>query len=93
MSENREGKALDKIAKVAYKLDNDLEDIKKMKKEEPEKEHDLVVWMTEKKALHEIKKILHEVEHYENYDDEAYAAEAAYMSTYYARNSYWNNMM
>lgn len=92
-SKNREEKALDKISKIAYKLDSDLEKIKKMKQEESDKNHEMVVWMTEKKALHEIKKILHEVEHYEDFDEEVFAAEAAYMSTYLQEESYWNTLM
>lgn len=91
--QNREQKALKKIAQITYKLDDDLNNIKRMKEEEPKKEHDLAVWVTEKKALHEIKKILHEVGHYENYDEAAYATEAAYLSTYLTRESYFNGMM
>ncbi|MHC5268711.1 hypothetical protein ACYSNO_05915 [Enterococcus sp. LJL98] len=90
---NREQKALDQIAKVAAKLDKDLEEIKRKKKEEPERSHDLIIWLKEKKALHQIKKILHDVSHYENFDEESFAAEEAYMNAYWMERSDWNQLM
>nr|WP_187147183.1 hypothetical protein [Enterococcus faecium] len=37
--------------------------------ENPEKKHNLKKWLVERKAIHEIKKVLHEADKYEKYDE------------------------
>lgn len=66
--ENKEEKVLDKIVAAVNKLDKDLNELDTIS-ENPEKSHKLKKWLVERKAIHEIKKILHEAEKYEKYDE------------------------
>lgn len=66
--EHKEEKTLDKIIATVNKLDKELDELD-MLSENPEKKHNLKKWLVERKAIHEIKKILHEAGKYEKYDE------------------------
>lgn len=66
--EHKEDKALDKIVATVNKLDKELNELDTLS-ENPEKKHNLKKWLVERKAIHEIKKILHEADKYEKYDE------------------------
>ncbi|EOS7835653.1 hypothetical protein [Enterococcus hirae] len=66
--EHKEEKTLDKIIATVNKLDKELEELDTLS-ENPEKKHNLKKWLVERKAIHEIKKILHEAGKYEKYDE------------------------
>lgn len=66
--EHKEEKALDKIVATVNKLDKELNELGTLS-ENPEKKHNLKKWLVERKAIHEIKKILHEADKYEKYDE------------------------
>ena len=66
--EHKEEKALDKIVTTVNKLDKELNELDTLS-ENPEKKHNLKKWLVERKAIHEIKKILHEADKYEKYDE------------------------
>lgn len=64
--EKKESEILDKIAKTLVDLDNELSKIDALN--EDQKEHHVKQWFAEKRALHDIKKIVHEAGKYEKYD-------------------------
>ena len=66
--EHKEEKTLDKIIATVNKLDRELDELDTLS-ENPEKKHNLKKWLVERKAIHEIKKILHEAGKYEKYDE------------------------
>ncbi|EPA0844682.1 hypothetical protein DF186_13320 [Enterococcus hirae] len=66
--EHKEEKTLDKIITTVNKLDKELDELDTLS-ENPEKKHNLKKWLVERKAIHEIKKILHEAGKYEKYDE------------------------
>ncbi|MCK6146217.1 hypothetical protein [Enterococcus hirae] len=66
--EHKEDKTLDKIIATVNKLDKELDELDTLS-ENPEKKHNLKKWLVERKAIHEIKKILHEAGKYEKYDE------------------------
>ena len=66
--EHKEEKALDKIVATVNKLDKELNELDTLS-ENPEKKHNLKKWLVERKAIHEIKKILHKADKYEKYDE------------------------
>ena len=66
--EHKEEKPLDKIIATVNKLDKELDELDTLS-ENPEKKHNLKKWLVERKAIHEIKKILHEAGKYEKYDE------------------------
>ena len=66
--EHKEEKTLDKIIATVNKLDKELDELDTLS-ENPEKKHNLKKWIVERKAIHEIKKILHEAGKYEKYDE------------------------
>ena len=66
--EHKEEKTLDKIIATVNKLDKELDELDTLS-EKPEKKHNLKKWLVERKAIHEIKKILHEAGKYEKYDE------------------------
>lgn len=66
--EHKEEKTLDKIVATVNKLDKELNELHTLS-ENPEKKHNLKKWLVERKAIHEIKKILHEADKYEKYDE------------------------
>lgn len=65
--ENKEEKVVNKIVSVVNKLDKELDELDTLSKN-PEKKHNLKKWLVERKAIHEIKKVLHEADKYEKYD-------------------------
>ena len=65
--EEKEAKALVKIADVLNKLDSNLEELDSLN--EDAKKHSMRKWLVEKNDLHEIKKIVHEAGKYEKYDE------------------------
>ena len=66
--EHKEEKTLDKIIATVNNLDKELDELDTLS-ENPEKKHNLKKWLVERKAIHEIKKILHEAGKYEKYDE------------------------
>ena len=66
--EHKELKTLDIIIATFNKLDKELDELDTLS-ENPEKKHNLKKWLVERKAIHEIKKILHEAGKYEKYDE------------------------
>ena len=66
--EKKEEQALTSIAKAVEKLDEELTNYSALDTD-TEKKHELKKWYIEKKAIHEIKKILHEVGKYSKYDE------------------------
>ncbi|MDV7771320.1 hypothetical protein PSG77_03780 [Enterococcus hirae] len=66
--EHQEEKTLDKIIATVNKLDKELDELDTLS-ENPEKKHNLKKWLVERKAIHEIKKILHEAGKYEKYNE------------------------
>lgn len=66
--EHKEEKTLDKIIATVNKLDKELDELDTLS-ENPEKKHNLKKWLVERKAIHEIKKILHEAGKYKKYDE------------------------
>ena len=66
--EHKEEKTLDKIIATVNKLDKELDELDTLS-ENPEKKHNLKKWLVERKAIHEIKKVLHEAGKYEKYDE------------------------
>ena len=66
--EHKEEKTLDKIIATVNKLDKELDELDTLS-ENPEKKQNLKKWLVERKAIHEIKKILHEAGKYEKYDE------------------------
>ena len=53
------------MALTIDKLDTELEKIDSL----DENKHKLKEWFAEKKALHEIKRLLHEIDKYDKYDE------------------------
>lgn len=66
--EKKDAKIVEKIVIAIDKLDADLNEIDTLA-ENSSKKHSLKKWVAEKKAIHEIKKILHEENKYEKYDE------------------------
>lgn len=64
--EEKENQIIPKIVKTLEKLDDSLERIDML---DEDGKHKMKKWFVEKKALHEIKKILHEANKYDKYDD------------------------
>lgn len=67
--EKKEEKVLDNIANTVVKLDDELNKLNSLN-EDTTKEHEFKKWYAEKKAIHEVKHILHEVGKYAKYDDD-----------------------
>ncbi|WP_427814996.1 hypothetical protein ACQKTA_13350 (plasmid) [Enterococcus sp. 22-H-5-01] len=67
--EKKEEKVLDNIANTVVKLDDELSKLNSLN-ENTTKEHEFKKWYAEKKAIHEVKHILHEVGKYAKYDDD-----------------------
>ncbi|MGX4687175.1 hypothetical protein JNUCC83_09755 [Vagococcus sp. JNUCC 83] len=65
--EKKEDKVIDNVVKVLNELDTNLDKLDQV--EEDTKKHSVKKWYYESKALHNIKRILHDVEKYEKYDE------------------------
>jgi len=65
--EEKEAKALVKIAEVLNKLDSNLEELDSLN--EDGKKHSMKKWLVEKRVMYKIKKIAHEAGKYDKYDE------------------------
>lgn len=65
--EKKEEKVMEKIIATIEKLDRDLDMIDEQKSDN--KKHHFKKWLEEKKALHEIKRLLNEISKYDKYDE------------------------
>jgi len=66
--EKKEEKVLDDIVKVIEKLDKYLDEEVDLEGT-PEKKHELKKWYVQRRALHEIKRLLHDVDKYDKYEE------------------------
>ncbi len=64
----KEEKVIEKIVKTIEKLDTDLITIDDLNDDKGKKHH-FKKWIEEKKAMHEIKHLLHEIGKYDKYDE------------------------
>ncbi|MCS8593628.1 hypothetical protein, partial [Enterococcus faecium] len=60
--DKKEEKVVEKIVKTIEKLDEELTKIDNI---DEDKKHEFKKWIEEKKAIHEIKRLLHEVDKYD----------------------------
>lgn len=67
--EKKEERVLDDIAKVMTKLDDYLDKVQE-DTNTPGKENDLKKRFAQKKAVHEVKRLLHDIDKYENFREE-----------------------
>lgn len=79
--EKKEDKAIEKILHAVDKLDKDLSKIDSLN-EDVDKKHEMRKWFAEKKAIHEIKKILHEEDKYDKYDEKELEKIETYFSSF-----------
>lgn len=63
----KEVECIEDVLKVIAKLDTDLDKLNAS--ENDEKKHSIKTWYYEKTAIHDIKKILHDIKKYDKYDD------------------------
>ncbi|MGX4686630.1 hypothetical protein JNUCC83_06985 [Vagococcus sp. JNUCC 83] len=66
--EKKEEKVLDDIAKVMEKLDKYLDEEISLEAA-PDKKHEIKKWYVQRRALHEIKRLLHDVDKYDKYEE------------------------
>lgn len=66
--EKKEERTLDDIAKIMTKLDNYINDIQE-NSDTPSKEREIKKWFAQKKAFHEVKRLLHDVDKYEKFQE------------------------
>jgi len=59
---------VDDITTVLFRLDKEIQHIQKLAND-PNVRHDLKIWRAEKRAIHDIKHILHDVHKYNRYED------------------------
>ena len=78
--EEKEAKALVKIGEVLSKLDSNLEELDTLN--EDGKKHSMKKWLVETQAIHEIKKIAHEVGKYDKYDEKELQKELEHVKQY-----------
>lgn len=77
----KEDKVLDKVADTVNKLDDSLNQLDALDND-PDKTHKVKEWFLEKKALHEIRKVLYEAGKYEDYTEDELIDEAEFIETY-----------
>ncbi|MGY3767010.1 hypothetical protein ACWOAH_10825 [Vagococcus vulneris] len=65
--EEKKDKVIEEMVKTLEKLDVETEKINA--NEESDKKHSIKIWFEEKKAIHEVKRLLHEIGKYDKYDD------------------------
>lgn len=65
--EKKEAQILEKIGTILNSLDGELNKIDTL--DADGKSHHIKKWYAEKRAIHDIKKIVHEAGKYQNYDD------------------------
>ena len=66
--ERKEEEALNEILGTINRLDNTLSKIYDLDTQDTQK-HAIKKWYEEMKAIHEIKRTLHKIEKYDNYDE------------------------
>lgn len=64
--DKKEQETLKKIVTTINKLDKYLDEIA----DTPDDKKDIKKWYAQKRAVHEIKRLLHEINQYDTYDDE-----------------------
>lgn len=74
-------KIVNQIADTIVKLDEDLAKIDAIA-EPKNKMHEMQKWFAEKKAIHEVKRLLHEVSKYEKYDEKELDKMAAFLKSF-----------
>lgn len=77
----KETKIVDKIATAVQKMDDELAKLDALN-EDKDKKHTMKKWYAEKKAIHQIKHILHEIGKYEKYDDKELEKVAKFFETF-----------
>jgi len=65
--EKKEENIINSMAKVLEKLDHNLTELDTL--ENDSKKHSIKTWYYEKKAIHEMKKIMNDVDKYDKYDE------------------------
>ncbi|MCI0130571.1 MULTISPECIES: hypothetical protein [Enterococcaceae] len=65
--DKKEEKVLDDIAKVMEKLDKYLDEEVSLE-DTPDKKYEIKKWYVQRRALHEIKRLLHDVDKYDKYE-------------------------
>jgi len=65
--EKKEENTINNMAKVLSKLDDSLAELDSL--ENNPKKHSIKTWFYEKKAIHEMKKIMNDVDKYDKYDE------------------------
>lgn len=63
----KEESVINNMVNVLSKLDNSLVELDSL--ENDSKKHSIKTWYYEKKAIHEIKKIMSDIDKYDKYDD------------------------
>lgn len=66
--EKKEQNTLNKISKVIDKLDKYTDELDSLNKD-TEKKHTLKKWYVQHMASHEIKRLLHQIDKYDKYED------------------------
>ncbi|WP_282709508.1 hypothetical protein [Ligilactobacillus sp. Marseille-Q7487] len=74
-------KIVNQIAETIVKLDDDLAQIDAAS-EPKDKMHEMKKWFAEKKAIHEVKRLLHEVSKYEKYDEKELEKMTAFLKSF-----------
>lgn len=77
--EKKDKNVVENIIRTMEKLDYELAKLNTL--EQDKKKHALKRWFIEKKALHEIKYILHEANLYETYDEKEMVGFEDYINT------------
>lgn len=78
--EKKEAKVLDNIADTVAKLDSELDKLDALNAD-TSKEHEFKKWYAEKKAIHDVKHILHDVGKYSKYDEDEMKKVDAYFDS------------
>ncbi|MGG5314711.1 hypothetical protein [Enterococcus sp. AZ072] len=79
--EKKEAAVLENIVDTMTNLDSELDKLDSLN-EDKTKKHELKKWYAEKKAIHDIKHILHNVGKYEKYDDDEMKKIDAYIENF-----------
>lgn len=66
--DKKEEHVLNDIAKVMEKLDKYLDEELALEGT-PDKKHEIKKWYVQRRALHEVKRLLHDVDKYDKYED------------------------
>lgn len=80
--DKKEDTIVEKILLAVEKLDTDLDKIDALD-EDHDKKHEIKKWFEEKKAVHQIKKILHDEKKYEKYDAKELEKAEKYFNSFF----------